>query len=162
MTCHQSVTVLWNLSLALFVMMSNMSECFKGRNNIQWNSFNLMSDNSEILIIWYLRRVVPRFLFVPEISFFNAMGRSQGHVQKASRSVQLLQLWRLWETQMMMLMNMRQHWRRNPSRILLWSVVQPKYRSCNKKLPARIEFSVVNIWYSIIWHLSGPVEVGLI
>jgi len=54
--------VLYNLSLALFVMMSNMSECFKDRNKIQQNSFNLTSDNPEILIIWYLRIIVPRCL----------------------------------------------------------------------------------------------------
>jgi len=73
--------VLCDLLLALFVMISNMSECFKDRNKIQQNSFNLTSDNSEILIIWYLR-VVLRCLFIPEKSFINEMGRSEQHVQK--------------------------------------------------------------------------------
>jgi hypothetical protein len=43
-----------------------------------------MSYNLEIWIIQQLRRVVPRqeFSFLPEKSFINERGRSQGHVQK--------------------------------------------------------------------------------
>jgi hypothetical protein len=37
-----------------------MNTATGGDSLIQQNSFNLMSDNSEIQIIWHFRRVVPR------------------------------------------------------------------------------------------------------
>ena len=50
---------------------------------VQQNSVNPSSYDSEILIIWHLRRLVPRLeiLLFPEKSFVNETGRSQGHVQ---------------------------------------------------------------------------------
>jgi hypothetical protein len=57
--------------------------------HIHQNTVNPMPYDSEILIIWYLRRAVPK----PEVldlykSFLNERGRPQEHVQKnASKSV---------------------------------------------------------------------------
>ena len=50
---------------------------------IQQNSFNLTSSKSKILVIWHLKRVVPRptVLFLPEKSSINETGRSQEHIQ---------------------------------------------------------------------------------
>jgi hypothetical protein len=47
---------------------------------IQQNSFNLKSDNSEILIIWHVRRLAPR---PPgKKNFSSETGKSEGHVEK--------------------------------------------------------------------------------
>jgi len=76
-------------------------------------SLNLISDNSEILIIQHLNRVVSRnkYGFLPEKSFINGTSTSQDLFKQTSRSVststivvspdplsllhQLFQLWRL-------------------------------------------------------------------
>ena len=51
---------------------------------IQQNSFNLTSDNLEILIFGHIKNVVlkPEILFYQKEKFINERGRFQGHVQK--------------------------------------------------------------------------------
>ena len=94
---------------------------------VQQNSFNLTSDNSGILTIRYLRRVVPRpevFLFTIK-SFINKTGSCHIHVPKRPQRVsvhqqlwyrltpclvrhELFQLWRLQKTQIRTLMTRNQ------------------------------------------------------
>jgi hypothetical protein len=59
------------------------------KRQIQQNSFNLMSGNSEILTILHLRRVVtkPGTLPFARKCFIKENGRSEGNVQAASKSV---------------------------------------------------------------------------
>ena len=62
----------------LYFVVTLLSDC------ILQNLFNLTSDYSEILIMWHLRKVVPRlvvFLFTRK-SFINETGRLMGHVYK--------------------------------------------------------------------------------
>jgi hypothetical protein len=56
---------------------------------VQQNSCNLTSNNSEIVIIWHLRRAVPRpkvLLFTRKQSFINETDLG-GMLKKASKSV---------------------------------------------------------------------------
>jgi hypothetical protein len=50
----------------------------------QQNSFNLISDNPEFLVVQHLRCIVarPEVLLFTRKSFINEAGRSQEHVQK--------------------------------------------------------------------------------
>jgi hypothetical protein len=122
---------------------------------LQQNSCNLTSDNPESLIIWHLRRVSQdrKFCFLPDKCYISDICRSQGHVQNGLRvSVhqplwylltpclllhQLLQLWRIQKTHRT-LMTLNHQMKEISKRNTLLIVVQPKYRSRNKKWLVKI------------------------
>jgi hypothetical protein len=52
-------------------------------------------------------------------------------------------------------------WKRYSNGILLWLVVQPMYRSSNKKLPVRNYVSIGTVWYSRILDNSECDQSGV-
>ena len=123
------------LNLGIFPLIRHV--CWGNIFHIQQNTVNPAPYSSEILIIWHLRRAIPR----PDVfdfykSILNETGWAREHVQKRPPRVsvhqplwylptfclllQLLQLWRLQETHKRTLMTWISRWSRYPNGILLW------------------------------------------
>ena len=116
--------------------------CMKQKMYLQQNSFNPISDNPESLIIWHLRRVVPRL----EVLLFTSKHRHHwtrqisGTCSKTPPRVsllvwyfltrcfllhQLLHLWKLQKTQERIWWPWTSGWRSFSNGILLCLVLQP-------------------------------------
>ena len=123
--------------------------------NVQLNSFNLTSDNSEILNIWHLGRVVSRrevLLYTRQrLSLKQAdLNRLVQDVLKECLYISCCISWPLVSYSINLFSSedprkyRRGRWwpltskhKRYPSRILLLFVVEPRYWSNNKKITAR-------------------------
>ena len=138
------------------------------------NSSNLVSNNSEVLIIWHLR-VVPKtksfasyqkkaLRVVPKTKGLLLTGKKASSVKqqvwgtcskRPSRMCQLLYVLTPWLPldQLLQLWTLRKHkrqpWWHWSSRLMQYLddlVVQPKYRSSIKQLPIRTWLSIGTIW----------------
>jgi hypothetical protein len=145
---------------------------------VQQNSFNPTCSDLEILITLSLRWVVPRpeVLLSAREKLYQQNRQISGMCSKRPPRVSVHQL--LWHllTSNVLLHEVLQLWRpskhrrepwwpwtgrlrRYPNGILVWVVVQPRYRNCNRKLPVR---PPGNAEYFIIWHSSSSIWLGLV
>jgi len=117
-----------------------------GCSQIQQNSFIFTSDNSEMLIIWHLGKVVqrPEVLLFGRKSSISETDRSQDYIQKASKSVctstVMVVSWHpFFYSNFFIYEDSIKHrgwswwpWTRYPVGILLLLLAQTKYRSTKK------------------------------
>jgi hypothetical protein len=105
-----------------------------------------VSDNTEILIIWHLKRVVsrPEIYFIPEEkkSFINERGIYQGHVvlspSPLSPGPSTSSTNKTPENINEDPADLNQHRMEISKQILLCLAVQPKYLSSNKIIPVKM------------------------
>jgi hypothetical protein len=97
---------------------------------IQQNSFNVISIDSEILIIWYLRKVVQRpevLLFIKKKNIMNETGRARDMLNKTG-SVHTRELWGTF-------MQPWLQWKSNKCYIIWVCICSLRYLPCNAHVP---------------------------